>query len=524
MAKKTPTPQLSEELWQSKWQDRLAQCAVDKVTLRELQDQPWIQHFARGTSSEWHYCMICSKPAEEGHLRSDAHMYYHFWPTKSSEWKTYTGLRTPQSKASAELQRAAESQGAASKAAGSGAQQHVDQQLQQQQFQQQQQELLHQQQQQLQMAHQHVLDSQEQAKQHQLAAATLAAELAQQQQQQLAQQQQQQLAEAAVAAAAKEMGAAAATAAVAQQQQQLAEAAAAAAKEMGAAAAAAAVAQQQQQQQQAAAASAMGVSSAAARDWAPFEPLDEEPGGLPWRSDSPLNITRRIWWLEHYLLGRNPQEMRQYLNEELTRAATRDAAPEGQQREAAPVATVIVPDAEPAEKRVKEEESATERIVVDDEYGEVEAVEDAFVRNTPSKTSLFASLPDSTQENLLILAAGGLTSPATQDAVEDEIVRTTLAAAGLTSPATQDASAVSSTAGPSRTVSPSAAGSATDALGGPKQPDTAPWTAKASVTPPWRAKASDMFQALGRPQPPRPPPPPKSRGPFPRLLKLEPSP
>ena len=39
MAKKTPTPQLSEELWQSKWQDRLAQCPVDKVTLRELQDQ-----------------------------------------------------------------------------------------------------------------------------------------------------------------------------------------------------------------------------------------------------------------------------------------------------------------------------------------------------------------------------------------------------------------------------------------------------------------------------------------------------
>ena len=72
--------------------------------------------------------------------------------------------------------------------------------------------------------------------------------------------------------------------------------------------------------------------------------------------------------------GRNPQEMRQYLNEELTRAATREAAPEGQQREAAPVATVIVPDAEPAEKRVKEEESATERIVVDDEYGEVEIV------------------------------------------------------------------------------------------------------------------------------------------------------
>jgi hypothetical protein len=275
-------------------------------------------------------------------------------------------------------------------------------------------------------------------------------------------------------------------------------------------------------------------------------------------ADSPLGITRQFWWLEHYLIGREPAAMRQYLNEELRRAETRhsleradlerqeeqqrEAAPEGQQREAAPVATVlvpdaepaekrvkeeetiIVPDAEPAEKRVKEEESATEQIVLDDDYGEVAAVEDAFVRNTPSKTSLFASLPDSTQENLLILAAGGLTSPATQDAVEDEIVRTTLAAAGLTSPATQDASAVSSTAGPSRTVSPSAAGSATDALGGPKQPDTAPWTAKASVTPPWRAKASDMFQTLGRPQPPRPPPPPKSRGPFPRLLKLEPSP
>ena len=66
MAKRTPAPQLPDELWQSKWQDRLAECPVDKVTLRELMDQPWIQRVTQGSSSQWHYCMLCGKEATRG--------------------------------------------------------------------------------------------------------------------------------------------------------------------------------------------------------------------------------------------------------------------------------------------------------------------------------------------------------------------------------------------------------------------------------------------------------------------------